>query len=178
MAALDLGDVRAGRQPFGQEGADRGEHPRPRTSIAYLEADQAIARKRLGQVEGLVLIQVGNRSGGLDCPAVDEHGNCLEQRSLGVVEQAHAPIHGGPKRALALWQVHGAGSQHVERVSQPAQELVGIEDPDAGRGQLDRQRQALQTPADLNNRTSVVLGEGEIVAHSRGPVDKQRHRRR
>ena len=94
------------------------------------------------------------------------------------VEQAHAPLDGGPQGALALGQVHRTRSQRVERPRQPAQQRVGLEQPGAGGGQLDGQRQALQAPADLRHRRRVVLGEGEVVAHRAGPVDEQRHRRR
>ena len=34
MAVLDLGDVGPRRKPLGDEGADRVEHPRPRTAVA------------------------------------------------------------------------------------------------------------------------------------------------
>jgi hypothetical protein len=79
---------------------------------------------------------------------------------------------------LALWQVHRAGPQSVQRPGKPAKEFLGVQQPGAGGRQLDGQGQTLQAPAQLHHRPGVALGQGEIGARRAGAVQKQRHRRR
>jgi hypothetical protein len=45
------------------------------------------------------------------------------------------------------------------------------------RRQLQRQRNAVQSPADLRDRRCVRLGKHELRLHCRGPLDKPLHRR-
>ena len=177
VAAADLAGVGPARQPLGDEGADGLQHPRPRAGPAVVQVDQAVLGEGLRQLQRPVLVQAGHLRRGLDGPAVHEHRHGLQQGALGVVEQAHAPLDRGPQGLLALGQVHRARPQRVERGGEPAQQRGGIEQPGAGGGQLDGQRQALQPPADLRHRRGVARGEGEAGAHRAGPVDKQRHRR-
>jgi hypothetical protein len=79
MPALDLGDVRPGRQPLGHKRADGLQHPRPGAVAGGVEVDQAVPGQRLGQVQRPVLVQAGHLGGGLDGPAVREHRRDLEQ---------------------------------------------------------------------------------------------------
>src|SRR5262249_56169494 len=57
------------------------------------------------------------------------------------------------------------------------QEGGGSRQAGTGGGQLDRQRHAIQPPADLRHRAGVVRGEGEIRANPAGPVDEEFHGR-
>jgi hypothetical protein len=106
VAALDLGAVGPARQPFGDELPDGLQHPRPGTVVGAVELDQAVADQRFGELQRPVLVQGGHLGGGLDRPAVDEHGHGLQQRPLGLLQQADAPVDGGAQGALALGQVH------------------------------------------------------------------------
>jgi hypothetical protein len=155
MAMSDRGDVGPSGKPFGEECLDRVEHPRPRPSIAGLEADHAVAGERLGQIEGPVLVQLGDRCGCVDRPALDEHCCGLEQISFALAQQVDAPLNGGAQGPLALWDVDRTRPQQIERGRQPGQELVRLEQPDARRRQLDgrgrpsRRRQISATAAAL-----------------------------
>jgi hypothetical protein len=55
----------------------------------------------------------------------------------------------------------GAADQHGEDVVQALGELRGRQDTHPGRGQLDRQREPVQPPADVQHRGGVVVGEPE-----------------
>ncbi len=174
----DLGGVGPGRQPLGHERADGLQHPQPGAVVGGVEVDQAVPGQRLEPLQRLVLVQTGHLGGGLGGPAVHEHRRDLQQRPLGVVQQPDAPLHRGPQGALPLGQVHRARPERVQRRGQPAEQGVRVEQPGAGGRQLDRQRQAVEPPADLRHRRRVALGEGEAGPRRAGPVHEQRHRRR
>ena len=76
----------------------------------------------------------GDLGGGLDGPAVLEDRHDLQQRPLGVVEQADAPVDRGPQGALPIGQVDRAGPQRVQRGFQAAQDRVGVQQAGAGGG--------------------------------------------
>ena len=146
--------------------------------LGAVELDQAVAGQRLGQIQRPVLLQPGDLGGGLDGPAAGEDGHDLQQRPLGVIQQAHAPLHRGPQGPLPLGHVHGARPQRVQRCGQPVKQRAGVQQPGARGRQLDGQRQAVQAAADRHHRRRVGLGEGEVGPDRAGAVHKQRHRRR
>ena len=178
---------RAGARPRRRRAGPPAARPRTRgrSPASATGARARCCRGRPGcagpaprQLQRPVLLQARHLGGGLDGPAVDEHRRDLQQRPLGVVQQAHAPLHRGPQGALPLGQVHRAGPERIQRGRQPVQQRGRVQQPGAGGGQLDRQRQALQPPADLRHRRRVALGEGKAGPHRAGPVHEQRHRRR
>ena len=71
----------------------------------------------------------------------------------------------------------GSPGQQAEAVLEPGEQLVGGQRPDAGGGQLDGQRDAVQPAADLGDRRGVPVGDGEAGRRPPGPVDEQPHRR-
>jgi hypothetical protein len=86
VATPDLGDIRPGRQPLGDEHPDGLQHPWPGTELGDVEEDEAVTGQGFGQVEGSVLIEAGDIGGRFDGPAVDEDGHGLQQRPLGPAE--------------------------------------------------------------------------------------------
>ena len=64
-------------------------------------------------------------------------------------EQVVAPVDRGPQRLLAGQRGAAAGAEHVEAVAQARRDLLERQRGRARRGELDRQRHAVQTPADL-----------------------------
>ena len=173
MTAEDLAFVRACGQLLGDECADGFQHPRPGGSGVHV--NEAVPGQRLTQLQGYVLLQVGDLGGGFDGPAVGEYRRNLKQRPLGVIEQAHAPLHRGPERVLPPGQIYRTGAQRVQRGGQPGEQRAGVQQPDAGGRELDRQGQALQATADLRHRRRVARGQGEIRPDRLGAVHEQGH---
>jgi hypothetical protein len=102
VAPLHVRDVRPRREPLCDQLADRAQHPRPRAQAVDVDGDEAVAPERLGRVERPVLVHAGDDGRRLDGPAVGEHGRGLQQRPLGLVEQADAPLDGRTQGPLAL----------------------------------------------------------------------------
>ena len=63
------------------------------------------------------------------------------------------------------------------RCSSRAQHRLRREQPDAGGGQLDGQRQPVQATADLGDGRRVLVGEREVGLTAPRPLDEQGHRR-
>ena len=72
-----------------------------------------------------------------------------EEHALLAREQVMAPVDRGPQRLLAGQRRAAAGAEHVEAVAQARGDLLERQRGRAGRGELDGQRHAVQTPADL-----------------------------
>jgi hypothetical protein len=174
----DLAGVGPGGQPLGHERSDGLQHPGPGPEPGAVEVDQAVPGQRLRQLQRPVLLQARHCRRGRDGPAVGEDGRDLQQRPLGVFQQAHAPLDRGAQGALPFGQVHRAGPERIQGCRQTVEQRGRVQQPDACRGQLDGQRQALQPTADLGHRRRVGLGHGKAGPHHAGPVDKQFHRRR
>jgi hypothetical protein len=67
--------------------------------------------------------------------------------------------------------------QQWQRVIEPCQQVGGRQDPHPRRGQLQREGDAVQAPADRGNRRRVVVRQREHAARCLCPVDEQLRRR-
>ena len=85
------------------------------------------------------------------------------------VQQLVAPLDRRAQGLLPGGRVARARGQERQALVESSEELVRAEQRDACGGQLDRERQAVQPPADLADR----LGRPESVLHSRGSLDEQ-----
>jgi len=70
----------------------------------------------------------------------------------------------------------GPGEQR-EPVVQPGRDLRGVECPHPCGGQLDRERQPVETTTDLHDHFGIRRVKLEIGAHRGGPLAEQPHRR-
>ena len=111
--------------------------------------DRTIRADRLGRLE--------REAAGEDCEATVED-------ALLAGEQVVAPVDRGPQRLLAGQRRAAAGAEHVEALAQARGDLVERQRGCAGRGEFDRQRHAVQTPADLLHDAS-----GAVRAIEAGP---------
>ena len=64
------------------------------------------------------------------------------------VEERVAPVDRGAQRLLPLGNVARAGREHVEGVVEPLEQRLRGQEPQPGGGELERERQAVQAPAD------------------------------
>src|SRR5262245_63518730 len=85
MAAFDFEGVGANSQSLGDELANGFEHRRPGAVVCDIQRDEAVTGQRVGQIERPVLVEAGDRGGGLYHPTVHQHGHGLEQGTFDVV---------------------------------------------------------------------------------------------
>ena len=97
----------------------------------------------------------GDRTAGADLlgrlkrEPTGEDREATMQDALLAGEEVVAPVDRGPQRLLAGQRGAAAGAEHVEAVAKARRDLVERQRARAGRGELDRQRHAVQTPANL-----------------------------
>jgi hypothetical protein len=95
---------------------------------------------------------------------------------FGRVEEIVGPGDRVAQRLLTSGQIARPAGQQRQPLLQAGQEDVGGEMADPRRGQLDRQRQAVQTPTDLGDGGAVRLRQHEVEANGLGAVDEEAHR--
>ena len=91
------------------------------------------------------------RLDGVEAEAGREDAEVLEQVPLDVGEQAHAPVDRRAHRAVPLGQVAGRGGQQRQALPEALGDARGREQADPRRRELDRERQALEAPADVGD---------------------------
>jgi hypothetical protein len=84
----------------------------------------------------------------LQAEVAREHGEALERQPLVGFQEVVAPIDGGAHRLVARGLGARARRQHLQRMDQARGELIEVQQPGPGRGQLDGEGQTLQARAD------------------------------
>ena len=84
-----------------------------------------------------------------------------------------APVDGRAQRVVAGGRVASGGARSAECHLQTLGDLGGRQQPAAGRGELDRQRQPVDAPADLRDRRGVAVAEIERGIVGSRPLDEQ-----
>jgi hypothetical protein len=164
-------------QPLQPVLSDRLQHPEARLAVALLLAHQALVDQRRQPVEDVSF--PGRGADGLrgrEGAAAGADRQPAEEGPLLSAQQIVAPADGVAQRPLPRRQVAGTTGQYPQPVSQALQEDGGREELDAGGGQLDRERQPVEPPADLGDRRRRLVGDGEVVPGLPGAVDEQPHR--
>ena len=95
---------------------------------------------------------------------------------LGLVEQVPAPVDHRAQRLVARQRRTAAAGEQPEPVVQAAGDLRRGHRAQAGGGQLDRQRHAVEPAADGEHRAEVGL-DGEAGPHGGAPVGQQAYGR-
>ena len=158
--------------------ADRLEHREPLAA----PAQQAVIDERRERFEHFA----ANRFCRVERePAGERRQPRKEQARVGV-EEFHAPLDRRAQRALTLGDVTRAARQQRESLLEPRENRGRREDRRLRRGELDRQRQAVELAADLRDlwrcnslrsldeqRDGVVAGEWR---HFEGPLGAQAQR--
>ena len=89
-----------------------------------------------------------------------------------------ATLHSSVAR-IVRWRVgasRGAALEQRQRVREPRHELLGLEQPDPSRRELDRERKPVEPAAQLRDRRRVAVGEPEVRPPVARAVDEQRDR--
>jgi hypothetical protein len=103
------------------------------------------------------------------------YGEAAQHDLLAGREQLPAPVDHRAECALAVGCVARAAGEQREPVVEPGQQLVHAERPHAAGGELQRERQAVESPADRRDRGRGVGTEDEARRRRGGPRREQLH---
>jgi hypothetical protein len=169
------------QQLIPRELADGFQHPEPRLAIRIwgdrqdVLFDQVVkAGEHVGSAVWIGRID-RDRLRGDERESAGEHTQRGEDALVGLAQQVEAPPDRGAERALPDRCVHRSFRKDRQSPIQASEKGGRCEEPGAGRGQLDRQRQAVQAGADTGDRDGVVAGEREGRVDRPGPLDEQLH---
>ena len=127
-------------------------------------------------IEDLIALDVmasADRLRGVEVEPAHEDRQSPKQRLLGLGQQRVRPIHRGAQRLLATHRRPSAAGEKAEAVVKAVDDLGQRQRSDARRGELDRQRHAVEATTDFGHRGRVVVGDGEIRPDLSGTVDEQ-----
>ena len=141
-------------------------------STSDLSTNRATRSSTLGAVRRGTGAHVLGR---LQVPPTPEHRQAAQDGPLGLREEVVAPVNRGPQGLLAGKRRPGAASQQRKPVTQAFGELLNGERPGAGGGQLERQGDAVQAPADPGDCRSVLARYGDAGVDGPGALDEQAH---
>jgi hypothetical protein len=85
------------------------------------------------------------------------------------------PVDGRSERLLPRKRRAPSSGQECEAVGQPVKDLLGAEDSGPHRGELDRERQAVETPAQLSDGRLIRTGQLERPRGRGGPLGEQQN---
>ena len=108
----------------------------------------------------------------LERAAPDEDGEAAKERLLVVVEELEAPADRVAQRSMPGGRIPRARGEQLEAVLQPGEHRRRGQHLDPRRGQLDRERQAVEVVADLGDRGEVGLVRLEVRAHGARPLEE------
>ncbi len=139
--------------------ADRLEHPVAGRGAAIRKHERAIheagqAVREVDRIDLPVVVADDPGSHGHRPPA-REHGQAPQQPAVLVREQVPAPVDQRVQRLLARDRGPAATGQEPEPVTEPEGDVLGRHRRHPGRGQLDRERDAVEPATDLRDRRDV-----------------------
>ena len=145
---------------------------------AALACRRTVEHRALGeprqQVEHVAAGQTDLGSGEIERSG--EHRQRGEQLLLVGLEQVVGPADRVVHRPVARVAAAAHRLQQPEALVEPAGDLGDAERPRPGRGQLDRERDAVEPSADLDDDRCGPGVEHERGIGGAGPLDEQRHR--
>ena len=155
-------------RPYARIGSSSRHRPGPAPSRPWATRLLSTSRPMRSATSPRVASGVGRLRGG-QVEAAHEHGQPAEQGPLVLVEQVVAPPDDRAERAVPLVGLPTAGEQ-AQLLVQRREQALGAERGRAGRGQLDRQRHAVEPGADPGHRRRVGR---EVGRHGQRPVQEQ-----
>ena len=129
--------------------ADGLEHPVADAARRLADAQQRLVDEPLDRVERAV---AEHRVGRLEREPVVEQREPAQRAPLGLVEQVPRPVDHGEQRLVAVGRAAVAAAQQREAVLEAPVDLLDRHRADLRRGELDRQRQAVEPGHDARAR--------------------------
>ena len=172
VSSGEIGRLAPGRQLVGRVLAEWFQEVK-RSATVRIGNDHRLVDERSQHLEHVAVERRpgdhGLGRGEIEAPG--EHRDSSEHDTFVVVEQFVAPVERRPHRSVPITSAVAPGGEHVEARSESTSELGQWHRPDAGGGELDRQRDAVHMAADLFDQRPVLGPErGTGVACS---VDEQ-----
>lgn len=168
------------RQPVGAVLLDGLQHPEAGLTGRVEPEQHALVDQGGDHLEQVAIDAPGrlhNRRRRIEGGPADEHGQETEQALLVGPEQVVAPRDGIAQRPLPVGQVAGPAGQKLKPALEAGDHRFRLKQLDAGGGELDRERQAVQTSADLPHRAGVLGAQTEIRPRRLRALHEERNRR-
>src|SRR5512142_2859889 len=121
-------------------------------------------------------LAAGDRLGGFHEEAAREDADALEDELFLPGEEVVAPVDRGAERLLPYDVLLAVAGQQAEAVLEPVEDLPGREGAAAGRGELDRERDAVEPPADLADNGRVGPSDHERGVDCEGALAEEPYR--
>jgi hypothetical protein len=148
--------------------AERLQHPEARLVVELLRfEDEALLDER----RELVGIGPADRLRRRQRPATREDRQTREEPSLRLGQQLVAPVDRRPEAPLTPRRVSRPFTGNLEAPRQTTEHLLDREVANAGRGELDRKRKAVQRVTELTHRRGGI----ELPVHRPRPGDEELH---
>src|SRR5262249_35478841 len=128
------------------------------------------ARQRLQHVFPQTLAT--HRLRGLEREAARKHSEAAQQRALTGGQQMMAAFDERQERLVARQGGATAPRKQAEAIIEPRRDLLWWKDLHARRRQLNRQRNAIQAPADLRDGRGVLFSQAKGGIRCRRALDK------
>jgi hypothetical protein len=164
VTALQNFGLANGRQPLRAVLPNRFQQRVPGGRAAAVRHDQRLVDQTREQIE----IRIAHDLRRFERETAGEDGQTREQRLLAFGEKREAPVDRRAQSAMTRDRGARAAAENREPVFELRRDLFGREHADARRGELDRQRHAVEPPADL------LHGRHVAVAQSERRVDRTR----
>ena len=140
--------------------------------------EQVVVDEAGEAVEG----RLADRLGGVQPEAAGEHGRPLQVAALRRLEQLVAPLERRPQGPLARGEIVRPSSEQRHAGLEPLEELGGSQGAHPARGELDREREPVETRADRGDRAFIFLAQPHVrrdaprtlVEEGAGRVRRQR----
>ena len=177
VAAHEVGGQSALAQALARELVDRFQHA---VALAAVRSDhQRLARQLGEQVGDAIPVEVlagTDRRGGLRRASSCEHRQSREKRSLVDGQQLVAPVDQRVERLLPRQCGAASAGEQAKAVVQAREHPLERHGPDAGRGELDRERDAIEAGAESACDRMRRIGEREVGLFEPRTVDEERDR--
>ena len=134
------------RQELRGELTDRLQHPIARPELRLALTKQTLVEKRLERVR----VGAGDLLRGVVARATREDGEASEELLLALAQKVVRPLDRPSQGLLARIGVALALEQ-VEPLREPLEQLLGAKERGAGSGELERERELVETEAELSD---------------------------
>ena len=164
-------------QPLRRVLADRLQHAV--TSVVEVRVGERLVDEAREQVEHLRLVHFASGAddfGRVERPAAREDRQAPEQHALFGRQQVVTPVDQRAQGALARQRGPASPGEESQAVAESRGDRVERHRAHARGGELDRQGDAVEVPADLDDGRRVRVAHAKRRQHRRGALDEEPHR--
>ncbi len=156
--------------------AHRLQQPVPIVAALDVDFDERPVDETAEEVDGIGGVAKDGLCG-FQRPAAEDR-QPTEGIPFRLAEQVVAPVHGGLEGLVAGRCSGPARPEQRESIFEPLQDLFGSENVDPRGCQLDGQRQAVEAPCDLTDRSRAAAFHPEVRFDQGGAIEEQLNRLR